>query len=56
MILRGRFAARARRLAPELGATSVEYALIAALIAAVIALTVGLLGGEVLAMFESVDF
>lgn len=40
----------------ETGAAAVEYALIAALIAAVIALSVSLLGQEVLAMFESVDF
>jgi Flp pilus assembly pilin Flp len=40
----------------ETGAAAVEYALIASLIAAVIALSVSLLGQEVLAMFESVDF
>jgi Flp pilus assembly pilin Flp len=40
----------------EKGATAVEYGLLAGLIAAVIAASVSLLGEEVLAMFESVDF
>jgi Flp pilus assembly pilin Flp len=38
------------------GATAVEYALIASLIAAVIAATVALVGEELLALFESVQW
>ena len=40
----------------EEGATAVEYALIASLIAAVIAATVALVGEELLALFESVQW
>jgi Flp pilus assembly pilin Flp len=36
----------------ELGATAVEYAMLASLIAAVIALIVGVLGAQVLAFFQ----
>jgi Flp pilus assembly pilin Flp len=38
----------------DIGATSIEYALIASLIAAAIGLTVGALGQQVLALFLSV--
>lgn len=40
----------------ENGATSVEYAIIAFLIAATIALAVGVFGGNVNALFETVKF
>lgn len=39
----------------EIGATSTEYALLAALLAAVIAAAVGLLGQEVLSLFQELD-
>jgi pilus assembly protein Flp/PilA len=39
----------------ESGATAVEYALLASLIAAAIGVTVGALGQQVLALFESVS-
>jgi pilus assembly protein Flp/PilA len=38
----------------ERGATAVEYGLLVALIAAVIVVTVGLLGQEILAAFQTV--
>jgi len=46
----------ARLRARETGATAVEYALMVGFIAAVIVGAVTLLGQEVMAMFESVDF
>jgi Flp pilus assembly pilin Flp len=43
-----------RRIWAESGATSVEYALLGSLIAALISVTVGLLGGVVGALYESI--
>ncbi|HQF02857.1 MAG TPA: Flp family type IVb pilin [Phycicoccus sp.] len=43
------------RVRTELGATAVEYSLIAALIAAVIVVAVVSLGTEVLALFMTID-
>jgi pilus assembly protein Flp/PilA len=44
---------RRRLLSGEAAATSIEYALLGSLIAAVIAATVGMLGSQVLDLFQS---